>query len=149
MNHKSTNYLYHFWGKVKHGQNRGKKLGFPTANIKLHKNLPEGVYLSIATIKIKSFSNTLKGNNETVKQCSNNNFLYLPSLTFIGRAKTFNENFYHSETFILNFNQSLYGHWISIKLIKKIRNNQKFKSVEDLIEQIKKDKKEAEIYFKI
>jgi FAD synthase len=37
--------LFLFWGKVKKGKERGKSLGFPTANIALYKNIPEGVRL--------------------------------------------------------------------------------------------------------
>lgn len=107
-----------FWGKVKKGKGRGKDLGFPTANINLHKKIPEGVFVSITKIKKDKF----------------------PSLTFIGSAKTFNENIYHAESFLLNFRGNLYGKYISISLLKKIRKNLKFKSVKSLIKQMTIDK---------
>ncbi|MDD5146949.1 MAG: riboflavin kinase [Candidatus Daviesbacteria bacterium] len=117
--------MYKFWGKVRRHNQRGKKLGFPTANISLTKNTPEGVYIS----------KTKLGNT------------FYPSLTFIGRAKTFNEKKFHAETYILDFQQNIYGQWISVKLLKKIRDNKKFNSAEELVAQMKKDKQEARKYF--
>lgn len=118
--------MYKFWGKVRKHNQRGKKLGFPTANINLTQNIPEGIYIS---------KTQLQG-------------LWYQSLTFIGQAKTFGEIRFHAETYILDFNKNLYGKWISVKLLKKIRNNKKFNSAEELIAQMKKDEKEARKYFK-
>lgn len=115
-----------FWGKVKTHNKRGKDLGFPTANVNLNKDIPEGIYISKTKIGKTAY----------------------PGLTFIGTAKTFNESSFHSETYILDFNQDLYDKWISVKLIKKIRQNKKFASSKDLISQMKKDEKEARKYFK-
>jgi len=118
--------MYKFWGKVRKHNQRGKKLGFPTANINLTKNIPEGIFISRTKIKNK----------------------FYPSLTFIGTAKTFNEKNFHAETYILDFNQDIYDQWISVKLLKKIRNNKKFNSADELVAQMKKDEKEARNYFK-
>lgn len=115
-----------FWGKVRRHNRRGKKLGFPTANINLHKKIAEGIYVSITKIGKSQF----------------------PGLTFIGKVKTFNEKIFHSETYILDFNQNIYGKWITVDLLKKIRENKKFKSVENLIKQMKKDEQMAREYFR-
>ncbi|MBI2074738.1 MAG: riboflavin kinase [Candidatus Levybacteria bacterium] len=112
-------------GKVRKGKKRGKALGFPTANIPLHKNIPEGVYVSKTKI-----------NGDTYN-----------SITFIGRAKTFNETKYQAETFIFSFERNIYNKWITINLLKKIRDNKKFKSSQELVMQIKRDEKEAKEYF--
>lgn len=117
--------MYVFWGKVRKANLRGKKLGFPTANINLTKDIPEGIYISKTKIE---------------------NVLY-PSLTFIGKVKTFNEKKFLAEVFILDFNKDIYGKWISVNLIKKIRNNQRFAAAEALAEQMKKDETEARKYF--
>lgn len=117
--------MFRFWGKVKKGKGRGKDLGFPTANLNLHKKIPEGVYLSLTKINEKQ----------------------IPSLTFIGSAKTFNEKKYQAESYLLDFSGSLYGKYISVNLFKKIRGNLKFKTVKDLINQMKEDKKAAEKFF--
>ena len=105
------------WGKVKKGNKRGKDLGFPTANIPLHKKIPEGVYISEVIINGQKYS----------------------ALTFVGATKTFGEKNSKVESYILNFNRDVYGKWITVRLFKKIRGNIKFKSEKELVEQIKKD----------
>lgn len=117
--------MFKFWGKVRTHNKRGKTLGFPTANLNLHKKIPEGLYISKTKIADKIF----------------------PSLTFIGKAKTFNEQRFHAETYILDFNRNIYDRWISVELLKKIRDNKKFNSVDDLIKQMKKDEQAARKYF--
>lgn len=123
-----------FWGKVRKGKSRGKALGFPTANIALHQKIPEGIYIS----KIKLSSR------------------WMPSLTFIGAAKTFGEKKIQAEAYILfSFPGetwearlgNLRGKWISIKLLKKLRDNKKFASVKELITQMKEDAKLAKTFF--
>lgn len=106
-----------FWGKVKRQQGRGKKLGFPTANTSLHKSIPDGIYVSLTKLGGREYK----------------------SVTFIGISKTFNEKMFQSETYILDFNKNLYGKWVSVKLLKKIRGNKKFKSADELVKQMKKD----------
>lgn len=117
--------MYLFWGKVIHGKKRGKQIGFPTVNVRLHKTIPEGVYVS----KIK-----FEG-------------IWHKSVSFIGASKTFNAVEVFGETYILDFNRDIYGKWISVRLLKKIRGNKKFASTEELIKRIKKDKQNAIEYF--
>lgn len=114
-----------FWGRVRKDNQRGEILGFPTANINFTKNIPEGVYISKTKLQDRIY----------------------PSLTFIGKAKTFNETKVRAETYILDFNKNIYGQWISVKLIKKIRANKKFSSETDLVAQMKKDEQVARTYF--
>ncbi len=109
--------LFLFWGKVKKGKERGRSLGFPTANITLHKKVPEGIYTSTVKIEEKEFF----------------------AATFIGSAKTFNEIDYKAESYILDFNQNIYGKRITVKLFKKIRGNKKFNSEKELTGQMKQD----------
>lgn len=114
------------WGKVKKGSKRGKLLGFPTANFSLHKKIQQGIYVSQTKFLGKVFQ----------------------SVTFIGNAKTFGEKDIKAETYILNFNKNLYGKLITVKLLKKLRGNKKFKSEEELIKQMNKDVKMAELHSK-
>lgn len=117
--------MYKFWGKVKIHNKRGKNLGFPTANVNLSKNIPEGIYISKTRLSRVEYK----------------------SLTFIGTAKTFGEKKFHAENYILDFNKNIYDKWISVKLLKKIRANKKFGSVEELVEQMREDEKIARKYF--
>ncbi len=109
--------LYLLRGKVKEGKKRGKRLGFPTANITLHKKIPEGIYASKVTIDKQDYL----------------------AATFIGASKTFRETELKCESFILNFDNEIYGKWITVKLIKKVRRNKKFSSVKKLIDQMEVD----------
>lgn len=113
-------------GKVIKGESRGKDLGFPTANIKLHKKIKQGIYISLVKI------------NKNLYQ----------SLTFIGNAKTFKETEIKAEVFIFSFNKDIYKQWISVKLLKKIRDNLQFKSEKELVSQMENDKEIALEYFK-
>lgn len=113
-------------GKVLEGKKRGKTLGFPTANVRLDINASQGIYISQTEFEDKVFE----------------------SVTFIGNAKTFGEKEIFAETYILNFDRDIYNKEIVVHLLKKIRENEKFETVDSLITQIKKDVEETENYFK-
>lgn len=109
--------LFVFWGKVISGAKRGKQLGYPTANIRLHKKIPEGIYAAEIQIGTKIYHGA----------------------TFIGSARTFGEIDYKAESFLFDFNQSVYGKWMSVRLFKKLRDNKKFDSTEALLAQMEYD----------
>ncbi len=127
-----------FWGKVRQGDKRGRELGYPTANMFLHKNIEEGVYVS--QVKVTSSSS---GHSESRSSV----VVWHPALTFIGQAKTFNKTDYKAESWLLDFKENLYGKTLTVKLLKKMRGNKKFDSAERLITQMKQDEKEAREYF--
>jgi len=127
---------YIFWGKVKKGKGRGKNLGFPTANIFLHKNIPEGIYSAIVAIKGLS-------QKKMVKPVA----LWYEGAAFIGSAQTFGEKDYKAEVFIFDFSENIYGKWITIKLLQKIRDNKKFASEKLLLEKMSNDIKQIKSYF--
>lgn len=115
-----------YWGKVLHGHGRGKLLLFPTVNLRLHRSIPEGSYISLVKYKGKLFE----------------------SISFIGASKTFNDTQVFSETFIFNFSEKIYGKWISVHLVEKIRPNKKFGSATLLKKQIEKDIDFAKDFFR-
>lgn len=119
--------MYRFWGKVRKHNQRGRKLGFPTANVNLTKSIPEGIFISRTKVDGRLHQ----------------------SITFIGQVKTFNENVFQSETYILDFDQDIYHQWISVQLLKKIRENKKFKDAKELVKQMKKDEAIAKKYFSL
>lgn len=118
--------LYIFSGPVENGAGRGKNLGFPTANIKLEKQIPEGIYASQVLIDGGTYIGA----------------------TFIGAAITFGETEYKSETYLLDYSDQLYGKKLRISLYKKLRGNKKFDSEKELIDQMSKDIVEINNYFK-
>ncbi len=116
---------YSISGKVIHGDHRGREIGFPTANIHMFHNRPpiKGVF----AVKLnEKFGVANLGTRPTVK----------------GISKL------HLEVHVLNFSKDLYGHHVHITFLKKIRDEIKFKSIEDLKIQIKKDIINAEIFLK-
>jgi|SRR3990167_4989460 len=106
---------------VKKDQGRGRAMGFPTANFDLAQEVKDGIYVGLA-------------NNR-------------PSLVFIGSNLTFGETVRHGEVHILDYNGDLYGQEIEVEILKKIRENKKFDSQSELVEQMKKDEKAAREFF--
>ena len=108
-------------GEVIHGRKIGRTIGFPTANLNYDKKciLPAvGVYYTNVKVNNNIYKGiTSVGNNPTVE----------------GKSLTI-------ETYILDFNEDIYGENIEVFFIKKIRNEKKFNSIEQLKEQLKKDK---------
>ena len=109
-------------GKVVKGMQLGRKLGFPTANLACNNNdkiLPKnGVYYTLTKIKEKEYV----------------------SITNIGiKPSVQKSNSISIETYIIDFNQSIYGRIITIKFIDRIRDEIKFNNISDLINQITLD----------
>ena len=112
-------------GKVIHGDQRGREIGFPTANIHMFHNRPpiKGVF----AVKL----------NEEFGVA---NLGTRPTVTGISKL--------HLEVHVLNFSKDLYGQHVHITFLKKIRDEVKFESIEALKAQIKKDIISAEIFLK-
>lgn len=110
-------------GTVVSGASIGRKLGYPTANIDPHHEVipPSGVYA------VKVFL----GKKELSGICN------------IGYKPTFKTNSptpkIHIELHIFDFSKNIYGKYIEIQFIDKIRDEAKFSSPAALVEQIKKD----------
>ncbi|MBA3723362.1 MAG: riboflavin kinase [Candidatus Levybacteria bacterium] len=109
--------LYTLTGTVKIGAKRGKEFGYPTANVSLESHIPAGVYAAQVSIDSTIYN----------------------AATFIGAAVTFGDKEYKSESYILDFEQDIYGTEIVINLYKKLRDNANFANEHDLIEQMGKD----------
>lgn len=119
-------YPYMIHGEVVHGRHLGTRLGFPTVNIlpREQKHLPEfGVYLSEVLIDGKVYD----------------------GITNIGRKPTIEgQRPAGVETYIYDLNEDLYGKWIEVSLIDYIRSERKFVDVEELKQQVLKDKERAQ-----
>lgn len=113
-------------GKVEKGKSRGKNLGFPTANFSANPTLPQGTFISEVNLMEKTY----------------------PAITFIGTVDTFNEKDFVAETYILDFDKNIYEEFIEVKILKKLRDNKKFSSEKELVNQMETDKKEAIEFFK-
>ena len=127
---KFLGYNFFFSGDVVHGNNIGKTISFPTANIKVdqpYKLIPKnGVYI------VK----TIIDNQTTFGMM---NIGYNP--TFDGKQKSIEIHF-------LNFNKNIYHKNLTIEMIMRIRNEIRFNSVEDLKKQLEQDKLSTLNYIK-
>ncbi|MEJ8554452.1 bifunctional riboflavin kinase/FAD synthetase [Tepidibacter sp. Z1-5] len=116
-------------GIVIHGKKIGRNLGFPTINLKYDKNIliPKiGVYHTKVNIDGKIYNGA----------------------TNIGYSPTVKQNEFTVETYILEYNGNLYGKEATINFIRRIRDEIKFDTIQDLkkqmnmdIENIKQNKK--------
>lgn len=114
-------------GKVVHGQKIGRSLGFPTANIAVESDVKiipkEGVYF----VRVH-----LEGAKPAV------------GIMNIGKRPTlYTDNTQSLEVHILDYNGTIYGQYITLELLEKLRDEIKFDSTEALVQQIQKDEKQA------
>ncbi|WP_133129767.1 bifunctional riboflavin kinase/FAD synthetase [Legionella yabuuchiae] len=118
---------YSMCGRVMKGDQRGRQWGIPTANFNLtRKKLPiRGVY----------FVHVLR------------NGTLLNGVANIGCRPTVDGSKNILEVHILDFNQSLYGELLEVVFLQKLRDEQRFSSLDDLIATIKADIEAAIHYF--
>ncbi len=115
---------YHYFlnGTVVEGNKMGRKMGFPTANIKVnewYKLIPaKGVYAVKIKIDCRCFNGMLN----------------------IGIRPTLNGNTESIEVNIFNFDEDIYNKELRIEFYEKIRNEEKFDNLSILENQLKKDK---------
>ena len=119
--------LFEVSGTVKPFVGNGRKFGYPTANIEIPVDTPEGLFVGYTEL----------------------NGALLPSIIFIGAPVTLDDEIKRAETHILDFeDRDLYGEEITMSITKKLRDNHKYDSIEALIEQMKIDETIARDYFK-
>ncbi|MBE6230189.1 MAG: bifunctional riboflavin kinase/FAD synthetase [Bacteroidales bacterium] len=116
-------YSYELNGVVVSGQRLGRTIGFPTANMKLYNPLKavpgNGVYAVWAEVFGKNYMGMCNiGTRPTVADSNERTI----------------------ETYILDFNEDIYGLDLKIKFVGKIRDEKKFTSLDMLKEQLEKDR---------
>ncbi|HSE20001.1 MAG TPA: bifunctional riboflavin kinase/FAD synthetase [Pyrinomonadaceae bacterium] len=115
-------------GRVEKGAERGRQLGFPTANLHPHNRVipKNGVYVT---------GTLIDGN-------------WRRSVTNIGLRPTFGEAAEPSvETYVLNWEGDLYGDVVRVRFLYRLRDERKFGSIDQLKEQITRDVARSESYF--
>jgi riboflavin kinase/FMN adenylyltransferase len=127
--HQLSGLLFSVSGQVVHGNHLGRKLGFPTANLKLEDNFeffpPFGVYAvktGFDNLAFNGMANagvrpTVDGANMTI------------------------------EIHLLDFSGDLYGKILNVTFVEYIRPEKKFDSLEELVKQIEEDKKRILLIF--
>jgi len=121
---------YRMSGRVAHGDKRGRTIGFPTANIHLHRKASpvRGVY----AVEMYGLA------GEPVSGVAN-----------VGIRPTVNGTRAQLEVHLFGFRDEIYGRHVQVEFRKKLRDEQKFDSFDALKAQIEKDALEAKDFFKI
>jgi riboflavin kinase/FMN adenylyltransferase len=119
---------YHFIsGRVVRGQGRGRKIGFPTANLAAATELvpQDGIYATILEFQGRRWL----------------------SVSSVGHNPTFGEGAHTIEAYILDFAQDIYGEPVKLTFVQRIREERKFAQIEDLVTQIDQDVLAARVIF--
>jgi riboflavin kinase/FMN adenylyltransferase len=118
-------YQYSLEGTVVHGDQIGRSIGFPTANLEItepHKLLPKhGAYVVKVIFDHKEYNGMLN----------------------LGYRPTVSGESLRLEVHIFDFNQDIYGVQIRVILLDRLRDETKFKSVDELKSQLFSDKEQA------
>ena len=126
--HDLLSYDYYFTGKIVKGNQLGRTIGYPTANIQMmdeNKLIPcNGVYSVLVS-------------NENLK------INQLGGMMNIGYRPTVDGNERTIEVNLFNFDQSIYDENLTITLKKYLRSEEKFSGLDKLKNQLEKDKQAA------
>ena len=107
-------------GRINHGDKRGRTIGFPTANIKLHR-LRTPIY---GVYSVTMHSDELGD---------------LPGIANIGKRPTVNGDQFQLEVHLFDFDKTIYGLKVCVSFMHKIRDEFKFESFDALKQQIALD----------
>lgn len=116
--------FYYVRGEVVHGDARGRKIGYPTANVVTPPNLllpANGVY----AVNIHLDDITMRG------------------AANIGIRPTIGGSGRHLEVHIVGYNGDLYGQILKVRFLARLRDERKFASLDDLVRQIHRDVQDA------
>lgn len=117
---------YSITGSVAHGFQEGRRIGFPTANI-----VPE------------SAEKLVPGNGVYATRVSVEGGEWMPAMLNIGTNPTFQRQQTTIEAHIIGFEGDIYGRKVRVEFGRKLRDEQRFESVETLQKQLEADKKEV------
>lgn len=119
---------YKMCGRVAHGEKLGRELGFPTANIHIHRKVTplHGIYVV-----------TVSGLNDKPVE----------GVASIGTRPAVNGKKVILEVFLFDFNQMIYGKQLEVSFLKKLRDELPFDSLDALKEQIAIDVEQAQAFF--
>lgn len=115
-----TNKPFCLTGRVAYGDQIGRQLGYPTANI--HLNRKQVPLMGIFVVRVHGLDNRV-----------------LPGVASVGYRPTFHGKKIVLEVFIFDFDEIIYGRKITVEFLSKIRDELHFDSVPELIVQIEKD----------
>ncbi|OAJ33678.1 bifunctional riboflavin kinase/FAD synthetase [Piscirickettsia salmonis] len=117
---------YRLNGRVIHGDKRGRTIGFPTANIALKRpSILHGVYVVSCQV-----------HGQIVRGVAN-----------VGQRPTVDGKRWLLEVHLFDFQQEIYGEYITVEFLQRLRGEQRFESFDALKIQILDDVEKAQAYF--
>jgi riboflavin kinase/FMN adenylyltransferase len=121
---------YTMKGRVVYGDKRGRAMGFPTANIYLHRPITpvKGVYV----VRMQGITDKA-----------------LPGVANVGIRPTIGGTRSLLEVHLFDFAEDIYGRQVKVEFCEKLREEQRYSSLDLLVEQIFKDAKAARNYFEM
>ena len=119
---------YSMMGRVRHGDRLGRQLGFPTANIFLHRRLTP--VLGVYAVLVHGIG------DKPLRGAAN-----------IGTRPTVDGTRTLLEVHLLDFNQDIYGRYVQVEFCKKLRDEERYANLDLLKNQIAKDVEETRNYF--
>lgn len=127
---KLLGHPWQFEGEVFQGQQLGRTISIPTANILLgdYQRFPYGIYAARVGI----------GNAPVTR----------PAAAYLGRRPTLNGEPEWFEAHLLDFDQDIYGQKITVELVQFLRGDMKFEGLDDLLAQMNQDIGEARALLK-
>jgi riboflavin kinase/FMN adenylyltransferase len=132
---------YTLQGAVIIGAQRGRSLGFPTANIQVpaERAIPaNGVYAAWATLWPESVTNPHQYHLEKAEDKEHHR-----AVVNIGTRPTFEDGPRTIEAHLLDFDRNIYGQRMIVEFVARLRPERRFDSVEALVEQIRHDTQQA------
>ncbi|MEO5572897.1 MAG: bifunctional riboflavin kinase/FAD synthetase [Gammaproteobacteria bacterium] len=120
---------YRMSGRVSHGNKRGRELGFPTANIHLHR---------LVTPLHGIFAVEVFGLEQEP----------LAAVASVGTRPTYDGTQYLLEVHVFDFGRDIYGRYVQIEFLRKLRDELRFDTQDDLRAAIARDCEQAREFFK-
>ena len=119
---------YSLWGRIRYGQQMGRQIGFPTANIFLHRQISP--LIGVFAVLVHGLKNKP-----------------LAGVANLGTRPTVDGHQLLLEVHLFDFDKTIYGHRVEIEFVKKLRDEQRFASFEALKQQIIIDVQKAKAVF--
>jgi riboflavin kinase/FMN adenylyltransferase len=116
-------------GEVIHGAHLGRTIGFPTANVAPPEwlvPLADGIYASFALLPDGSGPR--------------------PAMTYVGTRPTVNSGARLVETHIFDFSRDIYGEILDVEICERLRGDETFSGLDELIAQLHRDETAARAY---
>jgi riboflavin kinase/FMN adenylyltransferase len=120
---------YGMSGRVAHGDKRGRTIGFPTANVYLHRT--SSPVAGVFAVEVEGIADTP-----------------VSGIANVGSRPTVDGTRSLLEVHLFDFSGELYGRYVQVSFLKKLREERRFTSVDSLREQILLDVDQARAFFR-